>query len=79
MKNCFKCNGKLEPAVKLINHKGKTAIVNTLKCVKCDKTYTHIDEVEKARLNLNTSFFGRIKEFFSVGKVTEAIVKGKVL
>jgi uncharacterized Zn finger protein len=77
---CPKCKKSLEQAVKVINYKGISTLINILKCNKCGHTFTALDQAEKARVCLNPSFFERIKSLFSFNnKITEAILDGKVL
>lgn len=76
---CYKCGSKTESAIKLINYRGKSVLINIEKCVKCNHTYTPLKEAEKARIDLNPSFIERLKNFFDTSHVTEAILKGKVL
>lgn len=80
IKKCYKCHGKLEKAIKLINYKGRSTFLNTFECKKCETTFTPLNEAEKARLDLNPSFFERLKYLFlGFNEATEAILKGKVL
>jgi len=77
---CYRCGGRVESAVKIINYKWRSSLINVSKCVKCEHTYTPLDEAEKARLNLNPSIIERLKGIFTFNaKITEAILKGKVL
>ncbi len=76
---CYKCGRETESAVKIINYRGKSILINVEKCVKCNNNYTLLSESEKARINLNPSFLERIKGFFDTRHITEAILKGKVL
>ena len=77
---CYKCSGKLEEHTELIIHNGKTIPQKILKCVKCGKAVTHIDEYEKTRKQINPSFIEKIKNFISGGKTDFIdISKGKVL
>lgn len=77
---CPYCKKKTEQAVKVMSYKGRSTLMNVLKCNKCGHTYTDLDEIEKARLCLRPTLFERIKSWFKFDfKISEAIFKGKVL
>lgn len=53
---CPNCKKSLEQAIKVINYKGRSTLINVLKCNKCGHTFTALDQAEKARIILNPSF-----------------------
>ena len=76
---CYKCGGKLEQHMELIIHNGKTVPQRILRCMKCGKAVTHIDDYEKTRKQIHPSFIGRIRGFFGNKTYFIDLSKGKVL
>lgn len=75
------CEHKEAAAKEILALRGRTAILNASRCIKCGEVSITPGEVERARKELNPSFIHRFKEFFGVMEETaEALVfKGKVL
>ena len=81
LKRQMNCSHLEEPAKEIITRRGRTVIVNALRCAKCEVVSVVPEEVERARKELNPSFLHRCKEFFgAVEEGAEALVfRGKVL
>lgn len=76
---CYKCGGKLEQYTELIIYNGKAVPQRILKCMKCGKAVTHIDDYEKTRKQIHPSFIERIRGFFGNKTYFVDLSKGKVL
>ncbi len=79
MKECYNCKGKLEEGVELIILNRKTIPQKILKCSKCGRSYTHIDEYEKVRKQIHPTLMDRLKRLFSGDADFIDLYKGKVL
>ena len=79
MEKCPFCKGRLEPGVELVIHNGKTSTLNVLKCIKCGKASSHIDEYERVRREIHPTIIERIKSLFSTTVKTVDLFKGRML
>lgn len=80
--SCYKCKGKMNPAVDIFFWKGKSYPMDVMKCVKCGEWEASLEESERVRKLIHPTLFQRISHLFNhtQDKVSNfSFFKGKIL
>ncbi|MBI2574689.1 hypothetical protein HYV82_02275 [Candidatus Woesearchaeota archaeon] len=78
----LKCKHKQSPAKEIIVLKGRTAIMEVMRCEKCGEVSAPVSEVAKARKTLNPAPIERLKELFGLYNKDHSeasIFRGRIL
>lgn len=80
--SCYKCKGKMLPAVDIVFWKGRSYPMDVTKCTKCGEIVSTLEEAERIRKLIHPSLLSRIRSLFNRTheNITEvSFFKGRVL